>query len=126
MTAFSIDLAVSLLNTADSFPIDCFKSLGMMAGTEKGKLIRRYFLEYERALKIYVTAIQQMQLDIAELKGTTSHENCESVRRLQDYQPANLELAASGFKLLDEMLEICRERSLLNPYQLRDRARKKE
>ncbi len=25
--------------------IDCFKSLGMMAGTEKGKEIRRYFLE---------------------------------------------------------------------------------
>lgn len=31
--------------------VDCFKSLGMMAGTEQGKKIRRYFLECERQLK---------------------------------------------------------------------------
>ena len=31
--------------------IDCFKQLGMMAGTEKGKQVRRYFLECERQLK---------------------------------------------------------------------------
>lgn len=31
--------------------IDCFKSLGMMAGTEQGKAIRRYFLECERIAK---------------------------------------------------------------------------
>lgn len=31
--------------------IDCFKSLGMMAGTEQGKLIRKYFLECERSAK---------------------------------------------------------------------------
>lgn len=31
--------------------VDCFKSLGMMAGTEKGKEIRRYFLECEREMK---------------------------------------------------------------------------
>jgi anti-repressor protein len=30
--------------------IDCFKQLGMMAGTEKGKAVRRYFLECERRL----------------------------------------------------------------------------
>ena len=28
--------------------IDCFKSLGMLAGTQKGKEIRHYFLECER------------------------------------------------------------------------------
>lgn len=31
--------------------LDCFKSLGMMAGTEQGKVIRRYFLECERIAK---------------------------------------------------------------------------
>ena len=31
--------------------IDCFKSLGMMAGTQAGKIIRKYFLECERIAK---------------------------------------------------------------------------
>jgi len=31
--------------------IDCLKSLGMMAGTQKGKEIRRYFLDCERIAK---------------------------------------------------------------------------
>ena len=31
--------------------IDCFKSLGMMAGTQKGKEVRRHFLECERQLR---------------------------------------------------------------------------
>jgi phage anti-repressor protein len=31
--------------------VECFKLLGMMAGTEKGKAIRYYFLECEKTLK---------------------------------------------------------------------------
>jgi phage anti-repressor protein len=31
--------------------VDCFKSLGMMAGTSQGKAIRKYFLECERIAK---------------------------------------------------------------------------
>lgn len=31
--------------------VDCFKSLGMMAGTEQGKLIRKYFIECEKVAK---------------------------------------------------------------------------
>jgi len=36
--------------------IDCFKSLGMMAGTEQGKQIRAYFLECERTVKEVIPA----------------------------------------------------------------------
>ena len=31
--------------------VDCFKSLGMMAGTSQGKSIRKYFLECEKVAK---------------------------------------------------------------------------
>ena len=39
--------------------VDCLKSLGMMAGTEKGKEIRKYFIECERITKAAI--IQQPQ-----------------------------------------------------------------
>lgn len=39
--------------------VDCFKSLGMMAGTPKGKEIRKYFLECERQLKELVRSQPQ-------------------------------------------------------------------
>ena len=38
-----------------SLTIDCFKSLGIMAGTEQGKVIRKYFLECERIAKTLTT-----------------------------------------------------------------------
>ena len=43
---------------------DCFKSLAMMAGTAKGKEVRRYFLDCERQLK----AANEEQIKV--LKGT--------------------------------------------------------
>lgn len=49
--------------------VDCLKSMGMMAGTEKGKEIRKYFLECERiakeAAKPQSTADMLMQFAIA-------------------------------------------------------------
>ena len=45
--------------------VDCFKSLGMMAGTEKGKEIRRYFLECERIAK---QALEVIPAQAAEIK----------------------------------------------------------
>ena len=52
--------------------IDCMKSLGMMAGTEKGKEIRHYFLECERIAKQSVvtqnTQAQEMERMKLELQ----------------------------------------------------------
>ena len=38
--------------------VDCFKELGMLAGTEQGKLVRKYYLECERIVKEVIPAQQ--------------------------------------------------------------------
>lgn len=38
--------------------VDCFKSLGMMAGTEQGREIRKYFLECERIAKSITPSLE--------------------------------------------------------------------
>jgi phage anti-repressor protein len=43
--------------------IECFKSLGMMTGTEKGKQIRKYFIECEKIAK------QKPEDALTELEG---------------------------------------------------------
>lgn len=48
--------------------IDCFKSLGMMAGTNKGKEVRRYFLECERVAKKAAEIIPAQALEIERLR----------------------------------------------------------
>ena len=48
--------------------IDCFKSLGMMAGTGQGKEVRRYFLECERIAKKAVKIIPAQSQEIERLK----------------------------------------------------------
>jgi phage anti-repressor protein len=56
--------------------IECFKSLGMMAGTEQGRAIRKYFLECERVVKEVLPArsdrIRELELElkIRELDNT--------------------------------------------------------
>lgn len=40
--------------------IDCLKSIGMMSGTEQGKLIRKYFLECERIAKASTRQFQKL------------------------------------------------------------------
>lgn len=48
--------------------VDCLKSLGMMAGTEKGRQIRRYFLDCERIAKITVEVIPAQAEEIERLR----------------------------------------------------------
>jgi anti-repressor protein len=48
--------------------IDCFKSLAMMAGTERGKEVRSYFLKCERIAKLAVETIPAQATEIEKLK----------------------------------------------------------
>jgi phage anti-repressor protein len=48
--------------------IDCFKSLGMMAGTSKGKEVRQYFLKCERIAKKALEVIPIQSQEIERLK----------------------------------------------------------
>ena len=48
--------------------VDCFKSLGMMAGTDKGREIRRYFLKCEAIAKKALEIIPSQAQEIEKLK----------------------------------------------------------
>lgn len=49
--------------------VDCFKALGMMAGTEKGKEIRQYFLKCEKQVKEVIPSqseeLEKLRLEVA-------------------------------------------------------------
>ena len=48
--------------------IDCFKSLGMMAGTEQGKLVRKYFIECEKKWELTKQHFPQVAQDVEMIK----------------------------------------------------------
>ncbi|MBL1176854.1 hypothetical protein [Pantanalinema sp. GBBB05] len=48
--------------------IDCFKSLAMMAGTERGREVRQYFLDCERNLKQALKVIDAKDAELEKLK----------------------------------------------------------
>ncbi len=51
-----------------SLTLDCFKSLGMMAGTGQGKEVRCYFLECERVAKKAAEIVPAQSQEIERLK----------------------------------------------------------
>lgn len=91
--------------------VDCFKSMGMMAGTEKGKEIRKYFLECERIAKS-TPLISQPQRELPQtyleaLKALVEAE--EEKERLKQEAEA---LALENSELIGEVAqlsEVCDE-----------------
>ncbi|WP_072044990.1 hypothetical protein [Aliterella atlantica] len=84
-----------------SLSVDCFKSLAMMAGTTKGKEVRRYFLECERIAKKAVEVIPaqaqeierlQLELQVAQAQAAAA----QSQERLMQATNAIAALHGSG------------------------------
>ena len=67
---------------------DCFKSMGMMAGTEQGKEVRNYFLRCEAIAKEACKKIPKMEMRIQQLE-----EN-----QLQNSQQLQLEFMPPGWE----------------------------
>lgn len=67
--------------------VDCFKEMGMLAGTEQGKLVRRYYLECERIVKAVIPAQNdrlreielELQLQKAKNEGLTLKNSLVSI-----------------------------------------------
>ena len=49
--------------------VDCFKGLGMMAKTEQGKQIRRYFIECEKSHKESAQTIELLRSQLSDLQS---------------------------------------------------------
>jgi phage anti-repressor protein len=62
--------------------VDCFKSWGMMAGTEKGKEIRKYFLECERIAVAATSNSQPLPDRYPEVAVKSVAESIATVQRL--------------------------------------------
>ena len=95
--------------------VDCFKSLGMMAGTEKGKEIRRYFLKCERIAKQSVETISAQSQESERLKL-----ELELTQAKQRYQETGRAIALSTSPA---MLAFIRGEALLPPTRVEHRDR---
>lgn len=52
-----------------SLTIDCFKSFAMMAGTERGRQVRRYFIDCERRMKALIEERSKRRLTQEEIES---------------------------------------------------------
>lgn len=65
--------------------IDCFKSFCMMAGTSKGKDVRRYFLDCERRLKILITEAQSQSVKTLLISAIVSKDIVSTESKFKDW-----------------------------------------
>jgi phage anti-repressor protein len=84
--------------------IECFKMLGMMAGTEQGKLVRKYFLECERVAKSGITTIELWQLAL---------QQSQQIDRLQSELAENIKIVNSNAKVLTQVKDLANDTSCL-------------
>lgn len=76
--------------------IECFKSWGMMAGTEQGKKVRKYFLECEKAAKsqpktsaeallesVQMLVTQERRLTVVEQRSTETEYRISNIEQQQ-------------------------------------------
>ena len=85
--------------------VDCFKSFGMMAGTEKGQQVRQYFLECEKQVKEIIPAqnaeLEKMKIELALLQARERLASASQM--LANINPA---LPAITFGKHDAVIEV--------------------
>ncbi|MBW4674731.1 MAG: hypothetical protein KME52_12075 [Desmonostoc geniculatum HA4340-LM1] len=102
--------------------IDCLKSLGMMAGTSQGKIIRRYFLECERivkqALPQQATMTQtQMLVAVAQQLKEQAQQMASQEQQLFNHEERLTALVASR-QTLEDRLDIIEVETIANTAEL--------
>ena len=85
--------------------VDCFKSLGMMAGTEKGREIRRYFLGCEKQVKEVIPA-QNEELEKLRLEVALSESRLKLASATQALSIINPALPALVFGKPEAVIEV--------------------
>lgn len=91
--------------------IDCFKSLGMMAGTEQGKQIRKYFLQCEKVIKEIIPQQNQeieklkMQLELAKTQERLTENQTRLLATVQLLETISPGLAPLALGKADAVVE---------------------
>lgn len=91
--------------------VDCFKELGMLAGTEQGKLVRKYYLECERVVREVIPAqsdrIRELELEIelrkAEAAAATAQKVLLDKREWVTHLPEPVQQKILGYDVVERV-----------------------
>ena len=89
--------------------IDCFKSLAMMAGTQRGKEVRMYFLECEKIAKQAVQVVNAQNEEIVRLNKILEIERLRTRQRELDHSMLTIHGAPTVLALRgqeDQIVEV--------------------
>lgn len=73
--------------------VDCFKSLGMMVGTEQGKQIRKYFIECEKIAKHKPDALTELEI-LARTVTRMAEQERRALEQQRQLEQAETRLSA--------------------------------